>query len=149
MHGRAAMNEVTVPIVGQKLEDLKREHAELEGRLAGLKTKIAAFEMVIAECRDESAHQALDLHGLSIEDALVKFAAHHGGELMSTEARSALVDTGLLDGNGRTATVRLYTFLSGSDRFESTGERGKYRLVDRADDEEGESEVQPAFETLM
>ena len=123
------MAGITVSSVEQKLDDMLQEHEELLERTADLETKINAFKLVIAECRVDADKPPLDLSGMSLEEALVTLAMHNGDELSTYRARPALVDAGLLHGDARAVSVKLYGALSRSSRFEPTGSRGQYRLL--------------------
>ena len=123
------MTGITAQSVEQKLDELFQEREALMDRVGMLDEKIAAFKTVIDEFRIDPGKPPPDLAGLSLEEALVALAEHNGGELSSYQARPTLVDAGLLHGDARQVSVKLYTALSGSKRFEQTGERGRYRLL--------------------
>ena len=128
------MTGITASSVNHKLEELVQDHGELLGRVDALEKRIDAFRLVLAEFQEDDEKPDLDLSGLSLEDALVMFAEHHGGELSTYQARSTLIDAGLLKGEGRAISLQLYRTLTGSDRFEPAGPRGRYRLIPESND---------------
>ena len=123
------MAGITISSVEIQLEFLLREQEELLEGLAELETRIKAFRLVIAECTPLADRVSLDLSGMSVEEALVALAENNSGELSTYQARPALIDAGLLHGEMRNVSVKLYAALSASDRFEKMGPRGRYRLL--------------------
>ena len=109
--------------------------SEVQGRLTEIDSKISAFRIILAECgvESDSAERHDDMsvdefHGMGLEEALVAIAERHHGELNVYHARPLMIEAGLLKGEPRATSARLYEMLSGSERFEPTGERGRWRL---------------------
>ena len=123
------MAVITVANLEQKLEDLQQEHDELLERAASLEEKMTAFRLVIDEYSADTEKPAISLSSMSLADALVALAEHHGGELSTYQVRPVLLDAGLLIGEPRAVSLQLYHTLTNSGRFESAGPRGRYRLV--------------------
>lgn len=103
---------------------------------------LAALERV-AELRKRSpqrqARQELStdpeaLAGLSVLEAAIRIAKDHDGMLVSTPARELMVKAGVLDDTRASSTV-LYAALNESGRFEKSGKRGEYALVEEHEDD--------------
>ena len=144
------MSDISLTAVKQKLEALLRERNELRERLSGVEDKIAAFQTVIRECggvintsSQNGSWDTDEMQGMSLEEALVAYAQRHGGELNSYHARPALMSAGLLKGEPRAISSRLYEALVYSDRFVGGEKRGRWLLIPQSDEDETEPDAAP------
>ena len=130
------MTETPVTTVEQKLKAMLKQREEIESEMASLDQKIAAFRTVIGECRSDAAglHQngsqgTNNIRDMTLRGALVEIANKNGGEINTYAVRQALIDAGLLKGDSRAMSARLYETLARSGNFESMGVRGRWKCV--------------------
>ena len=130
------MTETPVTTVEQKLKAMLKQREEIESEMASLDQKIAAFRTVIGECRSDAAglHQngsqsTNNIRDMTLRGALVEIANKNGGEINTYAVRQALIDAGLLKGDSRAMSTRLYETLARSRNFESMGVRGRWKCV--------------------
>ena len=113
----------------ERRRSLQAQLEEVERQIDVLRDVVKIAGKVGTVPRKSLEYDISSLHGLSLSEALVKIAWDNNDEIISTEVRPLLSDTGILPQETRRATSRLSTFFrSNTDRFEKIG-RGHYRLL--------------------
>ncbi len=120
--------------LNRKADRLRLSLSDTERRRDALVLTLEHFEPELAKSRRQmSVDIDIDeLRGMRIEDAVVRIAERNNGALISTYAREALVEAGVLTGS-QTSNA-LWTILDRSERFVREA-KGRYRLVDDTDDD--------------
>ncbi|MCY3970635.1 MAG: hypothetical protein OXG74_11930 [Acidobacteria bacterium] len=141
-------NAVIETALRQDVEKLDKKIDQLQKRLDRLVANRDAIMATLEYRRPtrKRARKSVDLHvtaveikGMSVEEAAVLIAQRNDGRIKSTPARELMKEAAILPRDGR-ASTRLYHFLSTSARFESVG-RGEYQLDENY---EPEPDVDPA-----
>ncbi len=133
------MPDITMESIRSEIESLNRKVDRLRAALSDTERRRDALMLTLEHFEPGSPKRrrqvALDinsdeLRGMHPEDAAVLIAERNGGVLVSTYAREALVEAGVLTGS-QTSNA-LWTILDRSERFVREA-KGRYRLVDDAD----------------
>ena len=136
-------------LLGEEKE-IEEQLSKLQERLAELKKKLSAYRLVSEECVGVPVENEViapdELRGRDLKEALVVIAERHNGELNVYQSRPLLMSAGLLRGDSRSVSSRLHDALVSSKRFEQTGERGRWRLMDEPS-ESSEPEEIPTAQT--
>ena len=128
------MEESSQTNIKEKYSDLIREREELKERIKTVNELINHFQVVLETLHPESSIESrMDSRNHSdrgLENILVKWAEKCGGCLNSYKVRRKLVDDGILTGESRDVSAKLFQTLNTSNRFEPTGKRGRWRLIE-------------------
>ena len=135
------MCDITEKSIREKMESLSRKIERFQNALNAavrerdaLATTLEVFQP--AKPKRTSRRMVLDiahdeLHGRTLEEALIFIAERNDGILPSTQARELLMAAGVLRGN-QTGNA-LWLALDRSERF-TRESKGRYRLVDELDE---------------
>ena len=93
--------------------------------------------------------RAVDLQGMDITDALILFAERNDGIVSTYEVRPVLMEAGLLKGDPRAASTRLYEALVNSECFESLPQRGRWEVLPEKVKERQKAKAEEARRLLM
>ena len=125
----------------EKREVLRKELGQVEDDMAACQKVIALIRPPVettgaqpeGEGRQSWANggdiTADGLRGLDIEGALIQIAEANEGVVLSHLARPVLTEAGLIRGDRRATSSRLYEALVQSECFESLPKRGRWRLL--------------------
>ena len=129
------MSEMEMITVEGRLRELKQEKETLQIRMSEINRLISAFQVVLNDCASKEEVPTYEKKSLtdqfmdeSLEHILIQLAEKNGGELNSYDIRPKLVEEGILRGDSRAGSAKLYEAFCESDHFEPAGKRGRWRL---------------------
>ncbi|MCI0529554.1 MAG: hypothetical protein L0Y56_19100 [Nitrospira sp.] len=120
----------TIEQLGQLRDELKAKQDKLLKRIEQIEHELCSVETTLGLLRPagttESGITPEEIVDLKPIDALVVVAQRDGGRLKSTQARSLLVEAGVI--KGQNASSIIYNTIERSERFQKI-KRGEYRLA--------------------
>ena len=127
------MTDTTLTSIHRRIQELAEEKERITKRLADISRLEQSYTDVVVDCNlieiDLNCSPSTATEQNTIEDRLIQIATQNNGTIRSRDVRPVLVYEGMLKGEQRTVSTRLYEALEKSDRFEPAGKRGYWRLI--------------------
>ena len=131
------MPEISERSMRDLIRELRATSDRLKGELKTVEYDIAVLNRAIAIFEKPEPTKRMrrqtymnvspdELRGKGVEEAAVTIAEQNNGLLVSTPARELLIEAGVL--TVKQSNYMLWETLKGSNRFEPTGQRGRWKL---------------------
>ena len=101
----------------------------MEAELTTVRTRLNAYELVIKECSRPTAEIA---NSLDLEDAMVQIAIANGF-FDTYDHKDLLINAGLIKGEPRTVSQKIFQTLDASEKFQPNGKKGRWNLAPDVD----------------
>ena len=132
------MPDITLPAIQSEIDSLTRKIDRLSATLKDAEQRREALALTIQHFQEPASPsrrrqsttidiEPTELHGKTLNEALIYIAERNDGIVQSSEARHLLTEAGLLTGSQ--VGNRLWSALDHSERF-TRESKGRYRLLE-------------------
>jgi len=122
-------NKISLNLLDQNYLNLKAEQERLKDRLSQVNRKVEAYEIVIGECTVPEDEELTSEDRICLERAMVDIAEEHGF-FDTYEHKEILVRDGVVGGDARQVSQKIYQSLDMSEKFEPSGKKGRWDLTE-------------------
>ncbi len=121
-------NIISTSLLNQNYLNLKAECDRLSSELELAMSRLDAYKLVIKECTIPAGESDSLQYSDNLEEAMLEIAAEDGF-FDTYEHKEKLIENGIIQGDSRAISQKIYQTLEASEHFEPNGKKGRWNLM--------------------